>query len=459
MEENASEPGPSRLLSFEHGDARNLSAILKEPIDVTISSPPYWGLKDYGVQGQIGQEETYDGYLSILVRVFNDIYDQTKDTGSLWLVLDAFKQGGDLKLFPFDLAGRLAQLTKWRLTDVIIWNKKKNLPWSSRGNLRHNHEFIMFFAKSSKYKFYLDRIREPAKLKEWWHDYPERYNPNGKSPSDIWDMMIPTQGWGKPYLNHFCPFPPRLVERIVQLTTNKTDLVFDPFGGSGIVLAVASVMGRRAFGVEINDEYIRRFHERVLPDIRKMWADRRALLLMTERTRVKLRNGITTLRQIKFAKMLGKKIVKKGEISQPAFMISHVGKYRRTYKNEKPIASKLTLVYEESSKKPSVDSVLDLCKEPPLKSFGILPKFEVVSNSELSGLKGRLWIYGNGSLSRTNGSINISDSKWRSALERMEGVVTRPLLLANKRVDVPNLDKQLKELEKCDQGWSTSDAE
>ncbi len=443
----------SNTLLFELGDARNISRHLKEPVDVTITSPPYYGLKDYGVGGQIGHEKTYEDYLSTLVGVFNDVYAHTKNSGSLWLILDAFKQGGILKLLPFDLGTDLAQSTKWKMKDAIIWNKKKTLPWSQRGNLRHTHEYILFFTKSSNYKFHLDRIREPGGLKDWWHDFPERYNPNGKSPSDIWDIMIPTQGgWGKPFLEHFCPFPPELVERIVLLTTNKANLVFDPFGGSGVVLAVASVMGRRGLGIEIKEEYIKKFWDQVLPEIRRMWADRKAQLLMTQRTQLKFRNAITTLRQIKFAKVLRKKILGQTEIKPPVLLISHVGRYRRPKGNEKPIASELTLVYLDSSQKPSGETISNLCKAAPLKSFGILPSFKIASITELNGSKERLWMYGNGSISRPLGSIDLADDKWARVVENSAGQ-NPPLLLANKKVDVTRLDKRLSALTESRMGW------
>src|SRR5207253_1419630 len=141
----------------------------------------------------------------------------------------------------------------WLLKDIIIWNKTRTLPWSGHGQFRRIFEYILFFAKTSAFKYHVDRIKEPDDLKEWWVKYPERYSPKGKVPSSIWTFPIPVQGsFSRSNFRHFCPFPSSLIERILLLTTDLGDCVFDPFAGSGVVLAQAKAMGRRFIGCDVN---------------------------------------------------------------------------------------------------------------------------------------------------------------------------------------------------------------
>lgn len=133
----------------------------------------------------------------------------------------------------------------------------------------------------------MDRIREIANLKKWWMTYPERYNPKGKAPSNLWEFITPIRGWGNGYLNHFCPFPFSLVERIISISTDENDLVFDPFAGSGSVLAMAYVMKRNSVGIDINKKYKENFEKEVLIGAQKYWAKRmKELKLIDEKIKV-----------------------------------------------------------------------------------------------------------------------------------------------------------------------------
>ena len=138
------------LNQYHIGDARSISEFFpsEEFVDVTITSPPYWNLKNYGSRQQVGFGQTYESYLDDLEQIFTSIYRVTKRTGSLWVVADTIKHKGELKLFPFDLADRLKKIG-WIHHDIIIWNKDKSLPWSHRGKLRNIFEYILFFSKGS----------------------------------------------------------------------------------------------------------------------------------------------------------------------------------------------------------------------------------------------------------------------------------------------------------------------
>ena len=106
------------------------------------------------------------------------------------------------------------------------------------------------------------RLTETSLLKEWWVRFPERYNPKGIVPTNVWEFSIPTQGiWTGKSLRHFNPLPPKMIERIILLTTDAGDVVFDPFAGSGTTLSVADFLDRKWFGFELNKEYCKMHDE------------------------------------------------------------------------------------------------------------------------------------------------------------------------------------------------------
>ena len=260
---------PATLDTYHIADARELLSVLppSEFIDTTITSPPYWNLKDYGTKRQVGFGQGYEEYLDDLKRVFSSVHRVTKKTGSLWIVMDTIKHNGELKLLPFDLASRLRQVG-WILHDIIVWHKDKTLPWSHRGKLRNIFEYILFFSKGERFKYNISEVRETEGLKEWWKRYPERYSPQGKAPTRTWSIPIPRQGsWGENWVSHFCPLPPALVRRIVLMTTKRGDVVLDPFAGSGVVLAQTRALGRRFVGLDLRKSYRRMFTKKVLPSI------------------------------------------------------------------------------------------------------------------------------------------------------------------------------------------------
>lgn len=289
-------------------DARKLESLFSptgECIDVTITSPPYWNIKDYGGRNQIGFGQSYDRYLDDIEKVFRAVYRATRRSGSLWLISDTLKVNGELRLLPFDIADRLKR-SGWILQDIIIWQKDRTLPWSYQGKLRNIFEYITCFSKSHRFKYHLDNLRDISDLKEYWVKYPERYNPQGKAPSRSWAIAIPRQGsWGENgnFLRHACPLPVELVDRIVKLATDPGDLVFDPFAGSGSVLATASALGRDYLGVDLSTKYQALFAERVLPAVKKRYHGQ-ADQSRSNRTKAAFASTILALRALKFPKEL-----------------------------------------------------------------------------------------------------------------------------------------------------------
>ena len=130
-------------------DVRNIAQVLEkqkeEFIDVTITSPPYFDLKSYGYENQIGHGQKYEDYLNALKEIFKLVFLRTKESGSLWIIIDTFSKEGNFVNLPFDLSNKLASLFDktetvnksqgWKLTDLIIWKKDKTLPYSRRGSI------------------------------------------------------------------------------------------------------------------------------------------------------------------------------------------------------------------------------------------------------------------------------------------------------------------------------------
>lgn len=250
-----------------------------EKVDLILTSPPYFNVKNYeNAERQIGYKQSYDEYLNDIALVLQNCYSISKDHATLWLVMDTIKRKGVTCPLPFDIHKKLIDLNNgntWILRDVIIWNKYKNLPWHAKGRFKNQFEYILFFSKTANYKYYLDRVREITDYKNWWLTYPERYNPKGKPPSNVWEFTIPIRGWGNGYQKHFCPFPFPLIERILSISSDENDIIFDPFAGSGSVIAIAQQMNRRAIGFDINQKYKDKFEKEVLIGADYYWEKRK----------------------------------------------------------------------------------------------------------------------------------------------------------------------------------------
>jgi len=264
------------------GNAIDVSSLTRKhklpDFNLVISSPPYFDLINYeNNKDQIGYgSRDYSDYLETIANVYQQCYDLSSDNATFWLIVDTFKKKGETKLFPFDIVNKLKEtgIKTWVLKDIIVWDKGKNLPWNQKGNFKNQHEYILFFSKNENYIFNVDKVREILDLKKWWKTYPERYNPDGKAPSNVWHINTPMQGWGENKQEHFCPFPFALVERIINLCSNEGDFVFDPFAGSGAVLAMAKLMDRNSAGIDINKDYKTRFKNQVIDGAKKYWTKR-----------------------------------------------------------------------------------------------------------------------------------------------------------------------------------------
>ncbi len=248
------------------GDALHILRTLPSAsVQCVVTSPPYWGLRDYNIEGQIGLEPTLPQFINRLVAVFNEVKRVLKDDGLLWLNIgDSYTSGNrgwrapDKKnparamnvrpdtpegLKPKDLIGvpwRLAfalQQDGWYLRSDIIWNKPNAMPESVKDRPTRSHEYIFLMSKSEKYYYDYDAIMET----------------NGTSRRNrrtVWDIC--TQPFPEA---HFATFPPELVDPCILAGSRPGDYILDPFFGSGTIGVVCQKRQRKYIGIELHPDY------------------------------------------------------------------------------------------------------------------------------------------------------------------------------------------------------------
>jgi DNA modification methylase len=301
------------------GDVRQqLSHIADGSVQCCVTSPPYWGLRDYGADGQIGLEQTPEAYVAEMVAVFREVWRVLRDDGVLWLNLgDSYSGSGKGRnadgsanvdpnskqatslgtiigtlhkstpdgLKPKDLVGipwRVAfalQADGWYLRQDIIWAKPNPMPESVTDRCTKAHEYLFMLTKSARYYFDNDAIREPSvgkfnpdfkpKKKDWreigWPSDNDGKATKTGNPIQATNPQAPANGrnkrsvWTittKPFRGaHFAVMPEALVEPCVLASSRPNELVLDPFTGSGTVGVVALKHGRNFIGTELNAEY------------------------------------------------------------------------------------------------------------------------------------------------------------------------------------------------------------
>lgn len=279
-------------------------------IQSCITSPPYWGLRDYGVDGQIGLEKTPEEYVSKMVEIFKEVRRVLKDDGTLWLNLgDSYFGGGnnrgniktlsekqlsnhgsngrvagkikwchdilkskDLVGIPWRVAFAL-QSDGWYLRQDIIWHKPNPMPESVKDRCTKSHEYIFLLSKSQKYFFDIDAIKEPAKNPEGPRNkrphekfdnadinkqyFATRENVHKIGPRDTRQKRSVWSITSKPFKGaHFATFPPDLIEPCVLAGSKVGDIVLDPFNGAGTTGVVSKRHGRSYIGIELNPDYL-----------------------------------------------------------------------------------------------------------------------------------------------------------------------------------------------------------
>lgn len=267
-------------------DSLRLMADLEIKAQMCVTSPPYFGLRDYGREGQIGLEKTPEAYVAAMVEVFRCVRDVLADDGTLWLNIgDSYGKGKQLLGIPWRVAMAL-QADGWCLRQDIIWHKSNPMPESVRDRCTKAHEYIFLMSKSERYFFDSKAMKEPA-VGASLHDVTGRTKQRGmadtfKRKDSKRAQAIPGQSVGthredraestydlytrnrrsvwtvstKPYKGaHFATFPPALIEPCVLAGSRPGDIVLDPFMGSGTTAQVALQQGRQYLGCELNRDY------------------------------------------------------------------------------------------------------------------------------------------------------------------------------------------------------------
>lgn len=360
-----------------NADARIMSEVLPDSTQIqsTITSPPYFDMKDYGVEGQVGYGQDYETYLDDLQNIFKQVFRYTRKDGTLWIVIDTFKRNNTVVPLPFDLSSRLQQVG-WLLQDIIIWKKDKTVPWSNSGFTQRKFEYVLLFVKSPQYKYNKDKVRvyDTRQLKKWWIKYPERYNPRGKALDEIWEYPIPVQGsWGDKYIRHFCPLPKDMVSNMIQIGTDEGDLVFDPFAGSGTVLTQAAYMNRKYLGIELNKSYIKQFEQYLHKTYSYGKSEYEKMTQNPDQN--DFETQILNLRALKYGRLLVRKLE---ETTGQDFKVI-------VNRDEKKINSKsvVKLSFVNSSSLKVEDVISSLISKAPLSKFEIEPRITFISNISL----------------------------------------------------------------------------
>jgi site-specific DNA-methyltransferase (cytosine-N4-specific) len=271
-----SELGDIDLKTYTFTDSQILKGdsktIIKELPDnfyaCCVTSPPYWGKRDYGYNGQIGAEIELDDYITNLVSIFHNIKNKLRDDGTLWLNIgDSYTSGNrtwraedkknpargmnyrpptpqglkskDLIGIPWRVAFAL-QEDGWFLRSDIIWYKPNCQPESVKDRPTQSHEYIFLFSKSEKYYYDSSSILEPASEK-------------GKLRNKRTVWSVNTEPFAEA---HFATFPEELIKPIILAASLKKDFILDPFFGAGTVGVVCKKLERKFHGVELKNEYI-----------------------------------------------------------------------------------------------------------------------------------------------------------------------------------------------------------
>jgi len=256
-------------------------------IDCVVSSPPYFGLRDYGVDGQFGLEKTYQDYIANTVKVFETFKPKLKDTATIWWnVGDTYASNGiyihswykkeknkdkknlhtnnkvryqdrkayrdhiikakDLMMIPNRVAIAL-QDAGWYIRSEIIWHKPNPMPESIKDRPTSCHEKIWLITKSKKYYYDVDAIKEPTVG-----------NLEKRNKRNVWTITT------KPFKDaHFATFPKDLIEPCIKAGCPEGGVVLDPFGGAGTTGIVAQSLNRQAILIELNKDYINIANKRI----------------------------------------------------------------------------------------------------------------------------------------------------------------------------------------------------
>lgn len=394
-------------------------------IDLIVTSPPYWDMKQYGEVEQTGFKQTYEEYLDDIEQTFATLYDLSKDTATLYVNSDTLKRDGKIIRLPDDIAKRLENIG-WIHKDILIWNKGKTLPWSHKGQMRNTFEYIHMFVKSEDYKYYIERIKTVDELKEWWVDYPERYSPEGKVPGNIWEFNIPTQGsWGSKKdfgdkeFKHACPFPPEMMARLIKLSSDEGDVVFDPYAGTGVLLATAENLNRRYLGLDTNPGYKEIFEHVTKPLIRDQIGAINQYYEYQDNLKRLLNEAINKLRILKFPKAMIKTFIKEQNETSPfvgAFAIEERHQFNDSERANKKVGKVSYYFISNLLPTNNEDTYLilkEMSENAPFSKYGLILDIHIISVEETIELFEQqnedIYLYGKAVVNNSLGRISLDE--------------------------------------------------
>ena len=295
-----------------HGDAlTELKKLPNKSINMCMTSPPYWALRDYGVNGQLGLEPTFDEYINKLCDIFDEVKRVLRDDGTCWVVIgDTYNnsnwagnkknkysnqpinktnkshgRGGQkgykdksLVMIPFRFAIEMVN-RGWILRNTIIWHKPNCMPSSAKDRFTVDFEYIFFFSKKKKYYFETQyEPLAPISMKDRRKDKGRfEYNGKRKGVEGIQNVMCGINSLGrnkravwrispKPFKEaHFAVYPEELIVTPIKAGCPKGGIVLDPFFGAGTTGLVASKQSKNFIGIELNQDYIDIATKRIKP--------------------------------------------------------------------------------------------------------------------------------------------------------------------------------------------------
>lgn len=225
--------------------SEKMSEVEEGSVQSVITSPPYWDLKDYGHEEQIGtSDESYEHYHDRMDKVWSECYDVLRDDGTMWVVVDTVMERGDLKLLPYHISER-AEDIGFVLQDIVVWHKPTAIAGMTDRNVVNKKEYVVYLSKNKEHKFnrynVSNGLEDPAVSRE-------------KRLGNIWRHPVKRGSVGNDVL-HKAPYPTSLIDRIVRLSSDKGDIVLDPFLGSGTTAKSALNLNRKCIGYELNRDF------------------------------------------------------------------------------------------------------------------------------------------------------------------------------------------------------------
>jgi DNA modification methylase len=334
-------------VNFLQGDALDvLRTLPSKSVQCVVTSPPYYGLRDYGVEGQIGLEPTPDEYVARMVDVFREMRRVLRDDGTFWLNIgDCYARIGgtdrvpsatakvgstkavmeaqpdrtrrtlwpgikekDRMMIPARVALAL-QADGWWLRDEIVWHKPRTTPFPANDRTVAAHEMVYLLTKAPRYYFDWAAIEEPSKYPGVVRQGREAFRLHGAAKAAALADMDKTNAYGgrggeetvvretrrarsvwsinpQPYREaHFATMPLDLAERCIKAGTRRGDVVLDPFGGVGTTALAATRLGRRAVLIELKTDYVNIARNRLGRDFRESLARLREAIRRNEEAR------------------------------------------------------------------------------------------------------------------------------------------------------------------------------